>query len=337
MEWRSPWSPVLRPFVAEPPFCYMKYTNACSHDNHGTLRVGFRGSRSAREREMTTAAAQLDRVYEDLSPHIGDVLPQHVETFWRDGFVQVDNFVSPELCDRVVEHFADWTGIRWREWPSDPAEQEEFRLTIQRAQSKPRWFFAIRQDDPWMFNYVTQRKFGEAAAKLLKVPSIKILSETLHAKMPGLSGLSREFPWHQDFPYLPIDRAQAVQTWIALVDVIPDMGPMQHLIGSHRSMPGIRDGFGEDAREVFPELFEQYKPNALHGVPKGGVLFHHAMTWHHSGLNKTDRVRWAMSSYRMSATCRYTGAHNFNTDGLGLVPNQTFDHPNFPTIYSAGV
>jgi hypothetical protein len=40
-----------------------------------------------------------------------------------------------------------------------------------------------------------------------------------------------------------------------------------------------------------------------------------------------------MSSQRMSADCLYTGQQNFNTDGLGLVPNKPFDHPNFPTVY----
>lgn len=282
-----------------------------------------------------SAAEKLERVYEDLSQYIGDVTPEHVWQFWRDGFVQINDFVAPELCDRVVDHFTDWTGLRWKDWPSDPAEQEAFRKAIDEASKKPKWFFAIRQEDPWMFNYVTQRKFGEAVAKLLKVKEVKILTETLHAKMPGASGRGRSFPWHQDFPWLPIDRAQAAQTWIALVDVTEDMGPMQHLIGSHRSMPGIRDGFGEDATKIFPELFDEYEVSPLHGVPKGGVVFHHAMTWHYSGENVTDRVRWAMSSYRMSATCRYTGAMNFNTDGLGLAPNEVFNHSNFPTVYSA--
>ncbi len=282
-----------------------------------------------------SVAEKLDQVYEDLSPHLGDILPEHVEQFWRDGFVQVNNFVSEELCDRVVQHFADWTGLRWNTWPSDPAEQAAFVAAFESAQTKPHWFFAIRQDDPWMFNYVTQRKFGEAAAKLLKIPAVKILSETLHAKMPGPSGKTRAFDWHQDFPWLPIDRCQALQTWIALVDVTPDMGPMQHLIGSHHSMPGIRGGLGQNGKDVFPELFDQYKISDLHGVPKGGVMFHHGMTWHASAPNQTDRVRWAMSSYRMSAKTLYTGAQNENTDGLGLVPNKTFDHPNFPTVYSA--
>ena len=138
-----------------------------------------------------SAAEKLEQVYEDLSPYIGDVKPEHVETFWRDGFVQVNDFVSPDLCDRVVDHFTSWTGIRWKEWPKDVAEQQAFRAAVDVASKKPKWFFAIRQEDPWMFNYVTQRKFGEAVAKLLKIKQVKILTETLHAKMPDVSGFGR--------------------------------------------------------------------------------------------------------------------------------------------------
>ncbi len=276
---------------------------------------------------------KLNEIYEDLSPFIGDVTPEHVEIFWRDGVVHIPGFVKPELCERVIQHFMDWSGIHWREWPSDPAEQQKFVAAVEARKEREKMNFAIRQDDPWMFNYVTQRKFGEAAAKLLKVASVKMLTETLHAKLPEVSGHGNEFAWHQDLPWIPIDRSEAVQFWCALVDVTPDMGPMLHLLGSHRSMPGYRGSYQEDARVSYPELFEKYECTKLETVPQGEAVFHHGLTWHSSGMNTSNKVRWAMSSYRVDARSWYTGAQNFNTDGLGLKPNATFDHPNFPTVY----
>jgi hypothetical protein len=280
------------------------------------------------------APVKLDEAYEDLSPLIGDVTPEHVETFWQDGVVKIPGFVKPELCEEVIKHFMTWSGLRWKEWPSDPAEQAEFAAAVDASYNRPKGTFGIRQEDPWMFNYVTQRKFGEAAAKLLKVPSVRIMSETLHAKQPAASGKGRPVIWHQDFPSLPIDRAEAVQFWCALVDVTPEMGPMIHLKGSHRSMPGGMVGeCKEDAHELYPELFETYKPTKLEGVPQGTAVFHHGLTWHMSGPNRTNKVRWAMSSYRVSSRARYTGQANFNTDGLGLTPREVPDHPNFPIVY----
>jgi hypothetical protein len=279
-------------------------------------------------------SVKLEDAYEDLSPLIGDVTEEQVETFWRDGVVYVPGFVKPELCEEVIQHFMAWSGMRWKEWPSDPDEQKAFVTAVEASQNRPRGRFGIRQDDPWMFNYVAQRKFGEAAARLLKVPSVKILSETLHVKQPASSGLSMPLVWHQDFPSLPIDRAEAIQFWCALVDVTPEMGPMTHLRGSHRSMPGgMVAELKEDALKLYPELFEQYKPTKLVPLSQGTAVFHHGLTWHCSGINRTDKVRWAMSSYRISTRCRYTGQANFNTDGLGLTPREPFDHPNFPTVY----
>jgi hypothetical protein len=277
--------------------------------------------------------SQAPDSYEDLSRHIRDITEQEITTFWEQGWIHVPNFVSPELCEQVIARYMNWVGLRWRDWPQDPADQRDFIATVDGILKRPRGTFGIRQDDPWMFNYVTQRKFGEAAARFLRVPSVKPLSETLHVKYPVSSGHSRKLGWHQDFPALPIDRAEATQFWLALVPITPDMGPMTHLTGSHREMPGGRLVATEDAREIYPELWERHEVSVPKPLAQGDAIFHHALTWHASGANLTDKVRWAMSSYRFSGRTRYTGAQNFNTDGLGLTPYEPFDHPNFPTVY----
>ncbi len=275
----------------------------------------------------------LQAHYEDLSRYIRDITEEEIATFWQNGWVKAPGFVSPELCEQVIAHYMSWIGLRWKEWPTDPADQAEFKSKIEGIIGNPAATFGIRRADPWMFNYVTQRKFGEAAARFLKVPSIKPLSETLHVKYPISSGFGRKLGWHQDFAALPIDRAEAMQTWVALVPVTPDMGPMTHLTGSHREMPGGRLSTFEDPQEIYPELWEKYEQSVPTPLGQGDAIFHHALTWHASGVNQTDRVRWAMSSYRMSGRCQYTGGQNYNTDGLGLTPWKHFDHPNYPTVY----
>lgn len=58
-----------------------------------------------------------------------------------------------------------------------------------------------------MQNFLTQRKLGKSAAELLKVPSVKLLSDTLHVKLPAATGRTERLRWHQDFPSMPVDRA----------------------------------------------------------------------------------------------------------------------------------
>jgi ectoine hydroxylase-related dioxygenase (phytanoyl-CoA dioxygenase family) len=279
-------------------------------------------------------APPLQSQHRDLSAFIRDLTDAEVEQFDEFGWVHVRGFVDPLLCEKIIAHYAAWTGMHWREWPEDPAEQQRFRETVDRFRTRPKWYFAIRQEDPWMFNYVTQRKFGEAASRLIKAPEIKPLSETLHVKYPEATERAHKIDWHQDFPSLPIDRALAVQFWLALVPITVDMGPMVHLNGSHRSPPGGMMGeTGEDAKSIYPELFERYECSKPRDYAAGDAIFHHSLTWHASSPNLTNKVRWAMSSYRVAASCRYTGQANFNTDGLGLEPRKTFDHPNFPTVF----
>ena len=180
---------------------------------------------------MTTTWETAERV--DLSEHIRDLAPEEIDTFRRDGVVNVPGFVSPELVAEVKQHYMEWSGIRWDTWPEDPGEQQEFIEVIERA-TTGKMLFAARQDDPWIFTYVTQPKFGEAASQLIGVPSVRIISETLHVKYPESSGHSKPLAWHQDWPHFPIDRVGSVQLWVALAPITKDMGPMVHLKGSHR-------------------------------------------------------------------------------------------------------
>lgn len=271
----------------------------------------------------------------DLADYIGDITPEQVEAFNEQGWVRVPGLIAPELCDRIVERYMEWTGLRWKDWPSDPGDQEKFVAAVDRLATAKGVRYGIRRDDPWMFNFVAQRKLGEVAAKALRVKAIKPLSETIQLKYPVNSGRTRTVTWHQDGPNLPIDRQFAVQTWVALVPVSVDMGPMVHLSGSHREPPMGMMGFaGEKASEVYPWLFDKYETSQPADYAKGDVMLHHSLCWHSSGPNKTDKVRWAMSNYRMSDRCLYTGQQNYNTDNMGLEPNKRFDHPNFPTVYS---
>lgn len=270
----------------------------------------------------------------DYSHLIRDIDDDEVEFFQEHGWLYVPNFINVKLAEELRQHFMDWSGIHAMELPEDPAEQEALRAAVMAANKRPRSMFAARTEDPWIFNYMKQRKLGEAAARVLKVPSIKIFGEYLFIKLPEASGMGAVTPWHQDYPNLPCDRAQVVQMWTALAPITADMGPMVHLSGSHREPPGGLFGYDkDDAREVYPELFERYKVSEPRDYNPGDAMFHHCLTWHSAGMNKTNKLRWAITNQRMSASVRYTGQPSGNTDDMGLVPIQRYDHPNFPTVY----
>ena len=119
---------------------------------------------------------------------------------------------------------------------------------------------------------------------------------------------------------------------MALDDIPANMGTVHFLNGSHRLGPLGRSltwPEGTELPDVYPELkeLEMSLPNDMR---IGDVTVHDSLTVHGAGQNLGDRPRWAMTLAHMRADTQYTGMSNQVTDGLGLVENEVFDHPQFP-------
>ncbi len=132
---------------------------------------------------------------------------------------------------------------------------------------------------------------------------------------------------------MPLDRAGGVQFWLALCDIVPEMGSMQHLSGSQHEPPRGRQGYnGTKLVDDYPGLWEKYELSDARTYRPGDVMSHNALTVHYAQANKTNRLRWAYLSYQTPADTIYTGAPNLNTDGLNFKVNDIFDHEKFPVV-----
>lgn len=269
----------------------------------------------------------------DFSSLIREITDEEVESFEIEGWLHVRNFVAPELALEVKKRAKAWAEIDYDEWPEDPEEQAKCLAQLVAKQDRTAKFLMTRSD-PWLANFFNQRKLGEASARLLKVSSVKKWAESLHYKPPVSSGMGKPLAWHQDFQALPIDRAEALQTWISLTEIVPEMGPMEHLRGSHKEGPLGRHIFaGEAAEEVNPHVFARHKVTKPRHYQPGDADFHHCLTYHRSAVNSTNRIRWAVSSIRFSNRCLYNGIPSVQAEGLGLDLFKPFDHPLIPTVY----
>ena len=88
---------------------------------------------------MTIASsAETNAAAVDLSNQIRDLTEEEVAHYDEKGWVYAPNFVAPDLCEQVIDHYSKWSGLRWREWPEDPAEQAEFRAIVDKfAKRRP--------------------------------------------------------------------------------------------------------------------------------------------------------------------------------------------------------
>jgi len=177
------------------------------------------------------------------------------------------------------------------------------------------------------------RKLAPVAAALIG-EDVRVLSDNTLSKPPAEEG-SRATVWHQDFPFLPLDRRGVLTMWVALQDVAAESGALRFLPRSHRFGPIGRvelvgDEQGLEAILRPDELAEVGEPVTT-PVPRGGVTVHDGLLIHSALPNGSSAWRHAWTVRFMPASTRWTGAP-IPIEGVEatiLAPFSTFDHPRF--------
>lgn len=139
--------------------------------------------------------------------------------------------------------------------------------------------------------------------------------------------------FHQDFPWMPMDRSAMLTVWLALVDVPADMGSLRFYGGSHRhgllGRSFTRDGDDQLSQHSWLRGLELSPPLDL---AAGDATAHHALTVHGAAANRRDTARLSFTVTYFDADALYTGMPYQQTDGLGLTVNRPFEHPKFPVV-----
>jgi phytanoyl-CoA hydroxylase len=119
--------------------------------------------------------------------------------------------------------------------------------------------------------------------------------------------------WHQDSPYWGIltPKHQQVTAWIALDDVDEENGCMSMVPGSQHWGNNIKFLHTLKNFEDMPREFDGH-PVEVRTCPvrKGEVHFHHALCWHGSNVNRSNRPRRAIALHFMTDQTRYDANGN---------------------------
>ena len=281
----------------------------------------------------------MDGQYLDKTQHVRAVTEDEIRDFNDNGWVKLPGLVSGTMASKLLAHLKIVTGLDYDEIaPTDPGVER----VVEKIQSDglAKTFYMSRLSDEAVWEFVTSRALGEAAALLTGTRPLRLLTDGVICKLPEwaegrIEGIfSGETPWHQDFGAVPWDRSGGIQFWLALCEITPEMGSMQHLNGSHREPPRGCVQYTQDQTVVglYPELFSQYEVAPAHHLHPGDVLAHDSLTFHFAQPNRTNRLRWAYTSYRVPANTLYNGIPNARFTEFNFVPWQPFDHPKFPIV-----
>jgi ectoine hydroxylase-related dioxygenase (phytanoyl-CoA dioxygenase family) len=137
-------------------------------------------------------------------------------------------------------------------------------------------------------------RFLVAASQLLGDHTVRFWHDQLFWKPPKKGGV---VAWHQDYSYWTRTKPVAHLTcWCSLDNATVENGCLQYVPGSHRwglldkpnlagDLLGIMDYLNEDQKKEFKPVHVEVKA--------GESIFHHSLTLHGSGENKSNQARRA--------------------------------------------
>jgi hypothetical protein len=229
------------------------------------------------------------------------------ESYDTDGYAV---FASPVLPEDVIRHAADGmdalrkgeyeTGIPPQPSFWNPGDDERKLCKIEMPQVANR---AIRE-------LVSHPALGELAAEVTGGRMVQVWWVQLLLKPPSASGQAgTSIGWHQDRHYWQVweEGSELFTAWVALSDVTEAAGPMRFVRGSHRWGLQSSDFYGQDHEAQRQEIRvpdgEQWEEVAAL-LPPGGVSFHHNLTYHGSGPNRTDQPRRSFAIHMRTGRSR---------------------------------
>lgn len=255
----------------------------------------------------------------ELKAPVREVTDEEVAHYREHGWAKLPRLVAPDfVCD-----LRERALIRLR------AKHEAFRNSfVDQAFGQDR---DIARHDEAFAALALSPAIGRNAVRLLVgVERARLQVTNLLVKEPSHD----ETVFHQDFPWMPMDRSAMLTFWLALDDVPADMGALRFYDRSHlygtlgRSF--VRDGDDQPAQHPWLTGLALSPPLDL---ATGDATVHSSLVVHGAPANRRDKPRLSFTATYFDADALYTGAVYGQTDELGLKVNEPFEHPMFPLVW----
>jgi ectoine hydroxylase-related dioxygenase (phytanoyl-CoA dioxygenase family) len=137
-------------------------------------------------------------------------------------------------------------------------------------------------------NLIERGPLLEAVADLLG-NDLRFHHAKLNSKLPGSS---TKVKWHQDFTFDPHSNDDCVTALLFLDEIVPDIGPLRVVPGSHRGELHSLWQNGKFRGAIDDAIAAQCEARAVEYLgPAGSLCLMHTRTLHASSENRTRRPR----------------------------------------------
>lgn len=249
---------------------------------------------------------------------------ESIQFYRENGFVQVDGILSQEEVEELRGHLAE-------------AMDTQGGRGVQTAQKGNLYYNVLNQrvntwrDHGGMARFVLSRRFAEAARQLAGFDGIRLFHDHALFKMPQDS---KETPWHQDWPYWPMNETGAMSIWVALDDVDENNGCMM-FVPKTQKIKNLKHVDLVDAHDIFSDAGAagvDRNTAAIVRMKAGSCTFHDGLTFHYAHANRTDRPRRALAIIYMPDGTTFSGASHICTDGQGFEKGDPIRGGLFPKL-----
>ena len=196
----------------------------------------------------------------------------------------------------------------------------------------------IRYSDSKFRSVICSEILGKLVADLACWESgARVASDQVWCKPPSSGALS----FHRDSAYFDFVPADVVTVWIAFDDMIPEVGPLEYVEGSHK--------WGEGRVGSANQFFDKDRTRLMHdaamregldvkqlrvhqvNVKAGGCGIHDGRTWHGSDKNKSNKIpRRGLGIHFVPANAKFKNGElgkmwaKFRKEGSNELPDDEF-------------
>jgi len=232
-----------------------------------------------------------------------------LEDFHANGFALLSGFYDPERdiepirqgARRIIELVARKYGV---DAPSSTPDEALGAGFIAIAKANRAWGGEI---------YDAVKQIPAFMALVANTQNAEIFQRIRPASFPGIAGAGHGIridppgeekysaPWHQEFP-AQLRSSDGIVFWSPLLDIKPEMGPVEIAVGSHKEgLVAIHEddeGIGKTGAYALhldsqDERIARYTRVSPCTAP-GDLLLIDFMSLHRSGQNNSNIPRWSM-------------------------------------------
>jgi ectoine hydroxylase-related dioxygenase (phytanoyl-CoA dioxygenase family) len=219
--------------------------------------------------------------------------PRQKQDFQRDGFLLVENAVSPAQLRALRQDSAGWVD----ESRGHAAAYGEMidgrpRFDLERGHSAERP--ALRRvNSPQEVSgayaeVMAQSCMTEIVADLIG-PNVKFHHAKINSKLPGAATAVK---WHQDFPFTPHTNDDLCTALLFVDEVTDENGPLEVLPGSHRGEIFSLWHDGKFTGAIDDTVAAQARAKSVRCIgPAGSVCLMHTRLLHGSAPNRARQPR----------------------------------------------